>query len=177
MCISEGLINQVHCIDSKCSLKSPPAPITKQDQSLLPCTSFSSTLAYMPVLQPSALLPSTLTQVFPDTPETVKRYIRLVKQKFYERTTATVYCPRETCQHPNIPKDPEAQLIVCAKCTYPFCKFCRASWHGQESRCKPQHGYSLLLHPLHRLGKRSMLIVALWRNFWLVMRRDGRLWS
>ena len=103
------------------------------------------------VLPALAHLPSTLAAIFPSNPETVTRYIRLVKQKFYERTATTVYCPRETCQAPNIPANAESQVIVCSRCSYPFCKFCRGSWHG-PTNCKPANGYiSLCVELICRL--------------------------
>ena len=92
------------------------------------------------VLSPTSLLPSTLTAIFATNSDLITRYIRLVKQKFYERTTTTVYCPRDTCHSPIIPKDPELQVIVCTRCTYPFCKYCRSSWHGLGIGCRPQNG-------------------------------------
>src|SRR5271154_2428974 len=87
-------------------------------------------LTLMIVLFQFSLLPSTLSSIFSDNLEIVTRYMRLVKQKFYERTTTTVYCPRKPCHAPNIPSKPELKVIVCSRCSYPFCKYCRASWHG-----------------------------------------------
>src|SRR5271170_33936 len=93
------------------------------------------------VLHPFAHLPSTLEQIFPANSEMLPRYTRLVKQKFYEKTAGTVYCPRPSCQHPTIPANETTQVIVCSRCTYPFCKWCRSTWHGAEVSCRPQNGY------------------------------------
>ena len=91
------------------------------------------------VLNPLALLPSTLSKIFPEQRDIVTRYIRLVKMRYYEKVSTTCYCPREGCQMPTIPQNPESLLVVCSRCTYPFCKLCRASWHG-PGNCKPYKG-------------------------------------
>jgi IBR domain, a half RING-finger domain len=93
------------------------------------------------VLFPFSLLPSTLSSIFPTNPDIVNRYTRLVKQKFYERTSNTIYCPRQLCHAPIIPSDPESKVVVCPRCTYPFCKFCLSSWHGLGIGCRLQNGY------------------------------------
>lgn len=139
MCITEGLINQVVCIDESCSktLKASPTPLTKQDIETLPCTHPRHRTDI--VLNPFCLLPSTLTHIFPSNPEKITRYARLVKQKFYERTSTTIYCPLERCQTPIIPPM-DAHVVVCPRCSYPFCYFCRSSWHGLGAGCKMQKG-------------------------------------
>lgn len=139
MCITEGLVNQVTCIASMCSPASPQHPKIKQDHALLSCTSLPIHFSHI-VLFPNSLLPSTLSAIFPSNSDLVERYIRLIKQKFYERTTTTIYCPRDSCHAPTIPKDPELQVIVCTRCSYPFCKYCLSSWHGLGIGCRPQNG-------------------------------------
>ena len=151
MCITEGLITNVMCIDSTCSttLKAPSVPKTKADHTLLPCTSLprptltvdTRTNIWGIVLHPFAHLPSTMEQIFPENSEMVSRYIRLVKQKFYEKTGSAVYCPRPSCQHPTVPANEIVQVVVCSRCTYAFCRYCRATWHGAEVSCRPQNGY------------------------------------
>jgi E3 ubiquitin-protein ligase RNF14 len=141
VCVQEGLINQVACIHTRCSASVTKAlmPKTKEDRAISPCTFFS----FLAKLDMNAfgLLPSTLSQIFGDNQHLVSRYIRLIKQKFYEKATGTIYCPRESCHAPAMPKDPELQVIVCPRCQYPFCKFCRASWHGSGAGCKISEGY------------------------------------
>ena len=58
MCISEGLISQVHCIDSKCALQAPPNPKSKQDLALTPCIARDSGKA--DVISPLSECPSSL---------------------------------------------------------------------------------------------------------------------
>ena len=101
------------------------------------CVSFGLII----VLNPLCLVPSTLAQIFPDKPALITRYIRLIKQKYYETIGETIYCPLDHCRNPNIPSDKESKVVVCTKCRYPFCKFCRCSWHGAGSGCKIQNGY------------------------------------
>lgn len=119
------------------------------------------------VLNPLCLVPSTLSQIFPSEQQLITRYVRLIKQKYYEKTTETIYCPLEYCQTPIIPRDKESKLIVCPKCTYPFCKFCRSSWHGGGTGCKVQNGYRVFC---------STLMIGLWRSSWKLTMRDGEGW-
>jgi hypothetical protein len=57
MCISEGLVSQVICIDSTCSktLSKPPDPKTKEDHALLPCTPWLARLTKSSLHSPSSL--------------------------------------------------------------------------------------------------------------------------
>ena len=144
MCITEGLVNQVMCCDTTCAkfLKKPPDPKTSQDHSIMPCTSSPShNVNSCVVLNPLCLVPSTLARIFPDQPPLVTRYIRLIKQKYYETIGETIYCPLDHCRNPNIPSDTESKVVVCTKCRYAFCKLCRCSWHGAGTSCKIQNGY------------------------------------
>jgi len=70
MCITEGLINQVTCIDETCAktLSAPPIPLSKEDFDLLPCILFHSpplphelTDSPQPILSP----PINITIHFP----------------------------------------------------------------------------------------------------------------
>lgn len=178
MCITEGLVNQVICCDTTCakSLRKPPDPKTPQDHSLIPCTLRISRNKLILVLNPLCLVPSTLAQIFPDNPGLITRYIRLVKQKYYETIGETIYCPLEFCRSPNIPNDKESKVVVCTKCRYPFCKFCRASWHGAGTACKIQNGYPSPLPCLYCLycpcvSRPGLLMIGSWRSFWRQVRK------
>src|SRR5205085_1231610 len=115
MCITEGLVNQVICCDTTCakSLKAPPDPKTPEDHAIIPCSPSSPQSCLILVLNPLCLVPSTLAQIFPNDRALISRYIRLIKQKYYETEGETIYCPLEHCQAPIIPSDKESKVVVC----------------------------------------------------------------
>lgn len=145
MSITEGLINQVACINQKCIQSREinfTLPRTQEDHKIFECnTPVCSKLTRLDI-SPNQLFPSTLVEIIADNPEIIKRYIRLIKQKFFEKMTSTIYCPRQICQAPIVPKDSNDLLIICTRCTFAFCGFCRWSWHGDGATCKLQDGYT-----------------------------------
>jgi hypothetical protein len=135
----------------------------------------------MVVLNPLCLVPSTLARIFPDQPPLVTRYIRLIKQKYYETIGETIYCPLDHCRNPNIPSDTESKVVVCTKCRYAFCKLCRCSWHGAGTSCKIQNGYiftcpscacrvTFMLLFMFALCAHTDRIVS-WRSSWKLVKR------
>ncbi|KAL2912502.1 hypothetical protein HK105_207991 [Polyrhizophydium stewartii] len=70
-----------------------------------------------------------------DDADLVERYIFLSENKALEGRPDVAYCPSKYCQTPTPRESIESKLCVCRKCRYPFCYFCRRTWHGNSVGC------------------------------------------
>ena len=130
-CITEGDIASVKCLDPGCAKTAAE-------------TGPSATrIADHVTLTPDELLG------IPIPPETIQRYVKLGIKAAIEADKNTVYCPRKWCQGAartgdtdEPPTDPHGsrpreRLAICRDCSYAFCRWCFAGWHGEQVHCYP----------------------------------------
>ncbi|GAO48674.1 hypothetical protein G7K_2844-t1 [Saitoella complicata NRRL Y-17804] len=125
VCIEEGMVSQVRCVDCLSSIKKGCAP----------STTAKSEWEY---LQDYSVPPSELVGVL--SPEKIQRYKDMAKKHHFDADPTTIYCPRPSCNTPLPPsKDSEGmidKLGVCPSCGYTFCTLCRETYHGPVEACK-----------------------------------------
>lgn len=85
--------------------------------------------------------------------EKFRRYERLVHKQYIEGSPLACWCPRPSCQEMFIHQgSPDDKLAQCPKCSFPFCRTCRSSWHGYSSYCKMGNVHSIATEYLSALN-------------------------
>merc|ERR1712241_255759 len=117
----------------------------------------------------SQALPTQVKSLVSD--KNFELYERVLLSTTLESMADIVLCPRKDCQCPTI-IDREANMGQCAKCTFVFCIYCKASFHGvAPCRMKSKEQRALLTEYMganqsektlleKRYGKRQLTIMV-----------------
>lgn len=119
LCISEGLVRNVHCPDPECSTARSKASPSTPPQDL-----------------PGSLDATELQAIV--GPDLSARYVELEQKQRLESDPSVMSCPRASCQAPVL-KDPDerfAKLRECSACGFTFCAFCKRTYHGLHTPCQ-----------------------------------------
>ncbi|KAJ8672730.1 hypothetical protein QAD02_003990 [Eretmocerus hayati] len=68
------------------------------------------------------------------SPELFLKYDSILLNATLDTMNDIIYCPRKSCQYP-VSHEPEENMANCPVCSYAFCIYCKAVYHGIEP-CK-----------------------------------------